>query len=406
MLGPQQTLTRNVRANLTDLNVNGAFATGLIVITQTGGNASDLEGDYFRVDSANDFATGDRLVRLQEFCARQEIRFIDFGSGSDLQILLAAPQGDATSSFSYVAYNEAGAMVSEGEVFTFDNLVVLDARDLVPDESFGSLVFDFANAGSGFVTAEYSAFGRYSVELNGACRDLTGSRGQNVAELIVPGFEVEVGDPEGPTTFFAVRNTTDDDVEIDVAYYGEEITGEPLRTDLFMLGPQQTLTRNVRANLTDLNVGNGFATGLIVLTKTGGDASGLEGDYFRVDSRNDFATGDRLVPSEAFCTRQEIRFIDFGSGSVLQILLEEPQGSAVPSFSYAAYTEEGGTMVAEGDIFTSEHLTVIDSRDLVPGESFGSLVFDFSAAGGGFVTAEYSAFGRYSVELNGACTEE
>ncbi len=39
--------------------------------------------------------------------------------------------------------------------------------------------------------------------------------------LWVPGFEVEVANPEGPTTFFAVRNTTDAAVEVDVAYHGE-----------------------------------------------------------------------------------------------------------------------------------------------------------------------------------------
>ncbi len=242
--------------------------------------------------------------------------------------------------------------------------------------------------------------GEYTLTL--ACEGVEAA----VSQLIVPGFEVEVANPEGPTTFFAVRNTTDDDVEVDVAYHGEQI-GAPLRTDAFMLGPQQTLTRDVRGNLDDLHVSDGFATGLIVITGTGsgtgGSASVLEGDYFRIDSGNDFATGDRLVRPREYCVRQEIRFVDFGNGSRLKILLEAPQGPEAPSFSYTAYSE-AGVVIAEDEFFTSDHLTAIDVEDLVPGQRFGTLVFDFANAGGGLVTAAYSAFGRFSVELNGACT--
>ena len=544
MLGPHQTLTRDVRSNLAGLNVSDGFATGLIVIAETGGDASGLEGDYFHVDSANDFATGDRLVRTEEFCAQQEIRFVDFGSGSRLQILLGEPRGAGEPSFSYTVYNEAGTMITEGDVVASAHLMAIDVNDLVPGQKFGTVVFDFSNAAGGFVTAEYSAFGRYSVELDGTCRPSTqprvplaglirelseakggiespnlnlspkacvidtlacnstltgnltandcplgdgtvfdqwtfaGTAGATVtidimsddfdpflflldptsaivgidddrgpgydsrivrtldstgtwsiaannfspgllgeytstlacegekaagSQLVVPGFEVEVANPEGPTTLFAVRNTTGADLQIDIAYHDEQIAGVPLRTDNFTLEPQQTLTRDVRNDLSDLTVSNGFATGLIVITETGGDASDLEGDYFRIDSENGFATGDRLVRSEEYCAQQEIRFVDFGSESRLQILVEEPQGADVPSFSYTAVNEQG-TMIAEDNVVTSEHLTVVDVDAWVPGHRFGTLIFDFSSSGGGFVTARYSAFGRYSVELNGACT--
>ena len=222
-------------------------------------------------------------------------------------------------------------------------------------------------------------------------------------QLVVPGFEVDVVDPEGPTTFFAVRNTTDAAIEVDVVYHGEEVTATPLRTDVFNLGPQQTLTRNVGSNLFGLPIdGDGFATGLMLISKSNGNASGLEGDYFRIDSGNDFATGDRLVSSEDYCDQQEVRFVDFGSGSRVRVLLAEPQGAAQPSFRYTAYRESGAS-IFEVDVFASDHLNVFDVDALVPFQRFGTLVFDFSNSGGGFVTAEYSAFGRYSVELNAAC---
>ncbi len=221
------------------------------------------------------------------------------------------------------------------------------------------------------------------------------------SKLIVPGFEVEVADPEGPTTFFAVRNRTGGDVDLEIDYHGARI-GEPLRTDVFMLGPRQTLTHNVRNNLDDLDVADGFASGLIVITGTGGGASALTGDFFRIDSGNDFATGDRLVGAQDYCRAQEVRFVDFGSGSRLKILIETPQGEEEPSFSYEAHSE-AGVLIVEDDVFTSDHLTAIDVEDLVPGQRFGTLTFDFSNADGGLVTAAYSAFGRFSVELGGAC---
>lgn len=227
-----------------------------------------------------------------------------------------------------------------------------------------------------------------------------------VAGLIVPGFAVEVGDPAGPTTFFGVRNTTDGDVTVNVDYYGEELAGGPLRTDVFDVGPHQTLPWNVRSDLTGLAVGEGFATGLIVITEEGGTtAPHLEGDYFRLDPGNDFAAGDRLVRAADFCLQQEIRFVDFGSGSQLRVLLDRPRGVDAASFTYTAY-DEPGAMIEQGEFFTSAHLNVIDIGDLVTGENFGTVLFDFTNSAGGFATAEYSAFGRFSLELNAACRSQ
>ncbi len=229
---------------------------------------------------------------------------------------------------------------------------------------------------------------------------------KGMAGLIVPGFEVEVDAPQGPTTFFAVRNTSDDDVTVNVSYHGEQLGGAPLRTDVFVLGPQETLPANVRTDLTDLDVVDGFATGVIVINE--GDGTGapnLEGDYFRLDGAADFATGDRLVRPADFCTRQEVRFVDFGSGSQFRVLVDRPLGDAGPTFSYTAY-DQAGVEVAQGDFSTSNHLNVIDVADLGIADAFGTVVFDFTTAGGGFVTGKYSAFGRFSVELNAACRTE
>ena len=225
-----------------------------------------------------------------------------------------------------------------------------------------------------------------------------------LAGLIVPGFEVEVDNATGPTTFFAIRNTSDISVDATVAYHAEEVTDTPLRTDNLTLGPQQTATVNVRSNLTDLPVSDGFATGLILINQTSKEAPSLEGDFFRLDQANAFATGDRLVRPSEFCMIQEMRFVEFGSGSEFRILVDTPQGQTQRSFSYTAYDQQGNVLVT-GGYFTSEHLTTIDVTELGFNDSFGTVVFDFTNSGGGWVSAKYSAFGLFSVELNSTCRD-
>ena len=51
------------------------------------------------------------------------------------------------------------------------NLNVFDLAFLGVTESFGTLVFDFTDSGGGWVSGRYSAFGRFSVDLESACRD-------------------------------------------------------------------------------------------------------------------------------------------------------------------------------------------------------------------------------------------
>ena len=57
------------------------------------------------------------------------------------------------------------------------------------------------------------------------------------------------------------------------------------------------------------------------------------------------------------------------------------------------------------DFMTSKYISVLEVEELVAEESFGTVVFDFSRSGGGWVSAKYSAFGLFSVELNSACRD-
>jgi hypothetical protein len=218
--------------------------------------------------------------------------------------------------------------------------------------------------------------------------------------LILPGFEVNTG--TGATTLLGLRNTTNVQKQVSLVYFNTQVDDAPLRVDSFGIAPQATLTANLGSDLSGLEIEDSIASGLLLLT--GGATSALVGDYIRFDQANAFASGGRLLRSSELCLEQELRFLDFGSGAVLRILVDQPWGDLQPSFSYAIY-DELGEMVTEGDVVTSEHLNIIDPLDWTE-ESFGTIVFDFSASGGGWASGTYSAFGKFSIELPSDCRRQ
>ena len=220
--------------------------------------------------------------------------------------------------------------------------------------------------------------------------------------LMLPGYSLDMANPGGPTSFLAVRNTTDAPQNIHVAYYGENLDDGPLRVDGVNLDAGGTYTHNLRANLQGLDPDNdGVANGFVVVTDGNGDADTLTGDVLRVDFANDFATGERLLAFDDFCLNQEIRFVDFGSGSEFNVVLRDPPASG-PVMTVTSF-DEAGNQLAQVNVTDRRQVQRIPIDNLVANQSFGTLVFDFGPSQGGVVTARYSAFGRFSTELRGAC---
>jgi hypothetical protein len=223
-----------------------------------------------------------------------------------------------------------------------------------------------------------------------------------LAGLILP-IVVDLTNPEGRTTLFAVHNTTESDLEVKFGYHTTTVGDEPIRTDQITLGPSSTVTLNARNKLTGYDTtGLDQLAGLVLITQQGSTtAQDLIGDFFSLDSANDFASGDKLIRASDLCNRQRIRFVDFGSGTGFMVLLNEPRGAGTASFSYTAYNESGA-MVGSGNFFTEAHLVLVDRSEFAP-VSFGVLEVDFGNALGGQISATYSAFGRFSVGLSGEC---
>ena len=120
----------------------------------------------------NAFAAGQRMATLEDLCSLTDVRFLDFGSGTELRMLINAPQGsDPLQDPPSVVVTPIlldGTVLPQTVVFTDDFAFSASASDF-SISAFGTLLFDFQNSNGGLVYAEYSAFGEFSVGLNGAC---------------------------------------------------------------------------------------------------------------------------------------------------------------------------------------------------------------------------------------------
>ncbi len=222
--------------------------------------------------------------------------------------------------------------------------------------------------------------------------------------LLLPAFEVDTTAATAPTTFFAVHNQTDEDRVARVKYF--DTTGALQVTEDLLLGPRQTRTVNVR-NIDGLaadpdDVIRGSAKILACAEGAVELADSFTGDYFYLDDDGNFATGDQLLHSGDICATLQTRLLDFGSGIRLRLYVTDPQGLVTPTATFTVYND-AGTMVDSGSLFTSDPVLILDSTDLTA-TRFGTLVIDF-LIGGGTMSAEYSAFGRFSVAMNVNCVE-
>ncbi|MFW6175977.1 MAG: hypothetical protein ACOC7L_04055, partial [Acidobacteriota bacterium] len=146
-----------------------------IVAAGRSDGAPVLAGDFFQIDVANNFATGNQLLRSTEACSDSSVRFLDFGSGTRLAVYVTQPrgadQGADPPSFTLQVYDEAGDPVGAPQpVWTADHALELSVSDFTA-LSFGNLGLDFSNSLGGTAYAEYSAGGRFSVGVVSQCHE-------------------------------------------------------------------------------------------------------------------------------------------------------------------------------------------------------------------------------------------
>lgn len=222
-------------------------------------------------------------------------------------------------------------------------------------------------------------------------------------------FVVQPSDPVGTTTLLAVRNDAQliaADVLVEFFSPGFNL----FHTVSLTLGPRQVQSFNLR-DQPNLPPGPGTTVhGLVRVTATPGGLVSV--DTFRVDPGEDFATGG-LAPDFSIdeCAEWKGRILlggGFTGGTALNFIIDGPQGADTsvdpPTITGNVY-DEAGNLVNGFSIWTDSFVLEMDADILVtPAELAGSfeLLID-GTEGGGHVTVEHRAEGRYSVSVPGVC---
>lgn len=176
--------TRNL-ANDPDAVDPGDIRRGFVRVVTDG----TVEVDFFQVDDAGDFATGDQALVNDDFCSRWNARFLRFGpadaEGTQLTFLVNGPRGGNVNidppTVTGEIYDEAGVFFSSFEIFTNDWFFDIPARELAmgaagddsPPPDFGTIriELDTLLAPAGVVLERHTAFGQFSVGTQSFCRD-------------------------------------------------------------------------------------------------------------------------------------------------------------------------------------------------------------------------------------------
>lgn len=223
--------------------------------------------------------------------------------------------------------------------------------------------------------------------------------------FFVPRYFVDASGDD--TTLFAVRNDSQDAVQVSFDYFGVDVGDGILHQEDRFLGSREVVTVNLRDVMGLVPGPEGERVGLVRVLAPDDVAAPLAGDFFQVDTSENLATGDRLIGEDDFCDRAEVRFLSGGplvGGTRFALLIDVPQG-ADPDIDPPTVTvhlfDESGTPAEIVEIFTDDNSLELLLEDLTD-VAFGAAEFDFGATRGA-VIATFSALGRFSIGLNATC---
>ena len=236
------------------------------------------------------------------------------------------------------------------------------------------------------------------------------------AVWFVPRFVVDQQPFAEETTLWAVQNVDSENVDVEIKYVmpvGDLLVTE---TETFRLAPGETKTRNV-ASVPNIGIPLQRTEGHLEFRgRRVSDPGALDGqivvDNFRVDSANDFATGDIAHRGDTDCRRWTTRFLSFGDGPSQFTILTDARGTgpADPPTLTVYLFDEAGMFLTSFDVYSKTDSFDLDISSQT-NASYGRADFDFGEVVGnnfnidraGFVDVNHSAFGRFSVGHQAFC---
>ncbi|MEM1177546.1 MAG: hypothetical protein AAGM22_04325 [Acidobacteriota bacterium] len=169
------------------------FARGYVIFRALTDGFDQLQGDYFLITPGENFASGFRLVNIDEgsvhneLCRSATIRFMrggGFSGGTTYRIWFEAdtPPAGSQTVVTYAVYDEPGNLLLEAELPVEDSAFDIDIATLLgPFQglvNFGAVEFSFSGTvGSparnrlGTVSGVLDALGSYSVGIESSCNN-------------------------------------------------------------------------------------------------------------------------------------------------------------------------------------------------------------------------------------------
>ncbi len=235
------------------------------------------------------------------------------------------------------------------------------------------------------------------------------------SRLLLPYYLVDMTNPSGASTLYAVRNETTQPVEIRVSYFETDRPQTPQRVETVTLAAKAVRSTQIRTEPDLLVDDDGFARGYVVIETTSGEAS-IHGDYFQVTPGQAFAAGYRLLnvdpasPHNDLCSVLSLRFLNgggFSGGTEYTIWLEADAApdASEPILYYSVYNE-AGELRFTSELYSNEVATTVDAEELVSviPTTFGAIEFQFNNTVG-HISATMSATGLYTVGLEAVCRD-
>ncbi len=223
--------------------------------------------------------------------------------------------------------------------------------------------------------------------------------------LIVPYFEVDPQNLSGVSTLFAVRNETDDEIDVVYTYFSD---GGNLPPETLALAGHATRTVNLRDVFQQ---GQGKITGYVQVTRTG---QTLSGDFVLIPSKGD-AAGGALVDAgpgrspAQLCQLWDVRFLEGEPSDATTDFVFYLQNNTGTTATGRAYREADGALVKD-DISVPISLRSLrlpaSSLGLPAQAKSGSIEWDLGDGVVGNVSAVFMVDGGASVLVPGVCHDE
>lgn len=223
--------------------------------------------------------------------------------------------------------------------------------------------------------------------------------------VVIPFFRVDLNNPLGETTLYAIRNNSSNALTVKITIFGPD--GTVTTSSNVNIAARGVYPADVRS-VQGLPSTNGIATGSLVAEALGADlpSNALSGDYFRVDASGAAANGGAMLPlADTACTQWSHRVLDgggFDGGTTISVLaIGTPADSTLSGNVY----NEAGQLVAVVGIRSDEVAFEVSGADLNLPIDFGSIDWVFAGDGHGAVSVTYSALGLFSVGSEAACVD-